>query len=218
MKRTIFTIAIILLLSMTLSVYAQSKNQHNSDNDAETQAFGVHFGNVSGNGYAYRYLGQQLGIQLVGGGFTTGNNNASLPNRVIDNDNYTNPPSLITRTDDGRKYSFNLGGNLIFPLKRTGSALFYLHTGVCWKYSDLKIYKQNYSLDYISNYTSYYEPSGGVYSSHKVKSYVNYGIGPGVELLAGKYFKLSLELPITYTGNDELIMYIPQAGLYYYFK
>lgn len=218
MKRTMFIIATIVLLMVACSAFAQAKTTHSKDNDAETQAFGIHFGNVSGNGYAYRYMGEQLGIQLVAGGFTTGNNKVSFPNRLIDYDNYSNPPSTLNRLEKGRKYNFNIGGNLIFPLKKTDTAIFYLHSGACWMYSDEKIFRQSYELDYVSNYTVYYDASGDIKSSHKVKSYVNFGIGPGVEIQAGKYFKLAIELPVTYTGNNELIMYIPQAGLYYYFK
>jgi hypothetical protein len=92
--------------------------------------------------------------------------------------------------------------------------MFYIHAGANWKYSDQKYYHQDYQL--VNN--TEYRAAGSVYTSHKVKSFFNVGIGPGAEIQAGRYFKLALELPVTYTGDKEFIMYIPQVGLYYYFK
>ena len=213
-----FAVSLILLLFSLSAIFAAEQEKVLYSNDKnETQAFGVHFGNVSGNGYAYRYMSGNLGLQLAIGGFTSGSNNYDFPNYY--EDYIANPPATILKKDKGRKYNFNVGANLIFPLKRTGSTLFYVHGGGCWKYSDEKIFYKTYELDYsTANNFCYYQPLSGVSTSHKVKSYMNVGLGPGFEINAGKYFKLVLELPVTYTGNDEFIMYIPQVGFYYYFK
>lgn len=209
MNRTLYVLVILGLLLFAASAFGENGN-------GNTHGFGVHFGNVSGNGYAYRYITDKLGIQLVVGGMTSGDNHYSMPDQLII---YDSPHPLTTvRVDNGRKYNFNLGGNIILPLKRTTGSMFYLHAGTNWKYSDQKQYKQDYQRYSSSDYQANYSPTGDVTTSHKMKSYFNVGIGPGVELSAGKYFKLALELPITYTGDNEFIMYIPQAGLYYYFK
>ncbi|MBM4400284.1 MAG: hypothetical protein FJ041_08165 [Candidatus Cloacimonetes bacterium] len=211
MKRTFISLIVILLLIVVSNISAQKAKTSSPAEEEGSHGFGIHFGNVSGNGYAYRYLGQELGIQVVVGGFTTGKNDPSFSPNIY---HYSNAPQ-ISVTEKGRKYSFNLGGNLIFPLKKLENTVFYLHGGTCWVYSDQKLFTQKYNY---SSSMEVYNISGKYETSHNIKSYVNFGAGPGVEMMAGKYFKLVIELPITYTGTKELIMYIPQAGLYYYFK
>jgi hypothetical protein len=208
MKRVFALIIITCVLIITASLFAEEINTN------DRHAFGIHFGNVSGNGYAYRYMTEKYGIQVVAGGFTSGSNSHSFADRIYRYD--SNNDINLTLTDEGRKYSINLGGNLIVPLKKTENSLFYIHGGICWFYSDRKTYNRDYNIDNV--YPGYYDAVGETYTTHKIRSYMNIGAGPGVELLVGKYFKLALELPVTYTGNDEFIMYIPQAGLYYYFR
>jgi hypothetical protein len=215
-----------LMLIMTLltvlmgSLIAQETEAFIADNAPDTsiaaQGFGVHFGNVSGNGYAWRYLKEKWGVQLVVGGLTSGKNDYSFDEGYYNYD--TNPASSVFQKDNGRKYYFNLGANGILPLSRTSSMLFYLHGGINWQYTDQQVYNQEYIYDYSSGSTNYYDQSGDPTISHKIKSYANIGVGPGFEFFIGKNLKLALELPITYTGNNEFYMYIPQAGLYYYFK
>jgi hypothetical protein len=209
MKRIFALIILAGLLALVSLAYAQD-NEENLK--FENHALGVHFGNVSGNGYAYRYMAKNIGFQFVAGGYTSGTNHYNLPDQVSDYEGIGDVPRVFS--DNGRKYSVNLGGNVILPLKRTENTLFYIHSGVCWFYSDTKRFNREYQYYNSGLYSS----DTDVFTSYKIRSYVNVGIGPGAEFLIGKYFKFVLELPITYTGNNELIMYIPQAGLYYYFK
>ncbi len=203
---------------LALPAFAQEEEaMYEAGYSMDRHAFGIHFGNVSGNGYAYRFVEKDWGIQAVAGGFSTGSNKYSFPERFYNYDSQDNPVTLA-RTDNGRKYSINLGVNGILPLKRMENIMFYAHAGMCWFYSTQKKYHQEYTLDNSIAGQYYYDPTGEVTSTTKTKSYVNIGAGPGVEVMVGKYFRLSLELPVTYTGKDEFIMYIPQAGLYYYFK
>jgi len=212
-SKLIYTIALLCMLFLSVNAFAQWNTSSPSNNVKNAQAFGVHFGYVSGNGYAYRYMTDKWGLQLVGGGYSLGSNSHDFSDRVYNEDGTL--ASLI-RTDKGRKYSFDMAANVILPLQRTNNTLFYVHGGFCWQYSVQKVYEQSYiqSDDNIH----YYDATGPTRSTNKIRSYTNVGAGPGAEFLIGKSFKLVLELPITYTGNDEFIMYIPQAGLYYYFK
>ncbi len=215
MRKSLYVLVIMGLLLFTVNAFALGNGSDDSD-VKYTQGFGVHFGNVSGNGYAYRYIGKDLGFQLVVGGLTDGDNHTNFPEAAY---TYDSPaPLTYLRTEKGRKYNFNIGGNVILPLRKTTYSMFYLHAGANWKYSDQKIFSQYYDYDHTEYGTSYYYPNEPIYTTHKVRSYCNIGIGPGVELQAGRYFKLALELPVTYTGDDEFIMYIPQVGFYYYFK
>jgi hypothetical protein len=214
-NRILYVLVVAGLLLLTVNAFAAEEKTIYKDGNS-TQGFGIHFGNVSGNGYAYRYIGRDLGIQLVVGGLTDGNNHHSFAEEISEYGDSS--PLTLMRTQKGRRYNFNIGGNFILPLRRTTGSMFYLHAGANWKYSDQKIFSQYYDYDHSEYGTNTYYPTDQIYTTHKVKSYFNVGAGPGVELMAGKYFKLSLELPVTYTGDDEFIMYIPQAGLYYYFK
>jgi opacity protein-like surface antigen len=216
MKRVLSVLVIMGLLSFAVNAFAADKIPADNNDFNHRQGFGVHFGNVSGNGYAWRYIGEPLGIQLVVGGLTAGDNHHNLNDGIYVYDSpYLNN---IVRSANGRKYNFNVGANLILPLRQSSGAMFYLHGGVNWKYSDQQKYSREYEYDTSIDENYNYHAITDVSTSHKVKSYYNIGVGPGVELQAGKYFKLVLELPITYTGDEEFIMYIPQAGLYYYFK
>ena len=212
-KRLAYAIAILVLLLISVSVYAQEESAKKVYNEDSQQAFGVQFGNVSGSGFGYRYFTETFGFQAVLGGYSTGADTYSFRDK-IDADLTVN---RITRTDKGRKYNMNLGLNTIYPLKKTDLFTFYLTGGLCWKYFNNKYYKQDY-IPTQGDTLYFYPDSEGVYSSREVDSYVNVGFGPGVEIKAGRFFKLSIELPITYTGKHEFIMYVPSVGLYYYFK
>ena len=49
-------------------------------------------------------------------------------------------------------------------------------------------------------------------------TFVNIGIGIGLEFPLTKYFHLSVEWPWYYDGKLEFLKFIPQAGVHYYFK
>jgi len=185
----------------------------NAEENGTSQGFGMHFGNVSGNGYSWRIIGEKLGVQLVVGGLTSGNSDYYLPDSFY---SYEPLPSPYVKRDNGRKYSFNSGLNLILPLKNREGMMFYLHGGINWMYSDTKQYKRLYVVD--TGNANTFDAAGDVLTGHKIRSYVNIGMGPGFEYYVSKSFKIALELPMTYTGKGEFIMYIPQAGLYYYYK
>jgi hypothetical protein len=202
----------IVLAVICLGFGSLSAQQNSKVNQDSTQALGLHFGNVSGNGLSYRRFFEHWGVQGVIGGYSTGNNAYDFPDFV------DKEPDLdkIVRKDMGRKYDLNLGLNAIYPLKKTDLFTFYVVGGFCWKYSNRKYYKQDYTPSLTD--TLHYFPDGEVYSTRTIKSFLNMGAGPGMEIKLGDYFKLALEIPITYTGKHEFIMYVPQVGIYYYFK
>jgi len=43
-------------------------------------------------------------------------------------------------------------------------------------------------------------------------------MGLGFEIKLGKTFVWAIEMPITLNQKGDVMMYIPQSGLYYYFK
>jgi len=205
---------IMFILSLCiLSGYGFARSAFSDVNADSLQALGLHFGNVSGNGLSYRYFFDNIGLQAVLGGYNSGVNSFSFPDQIMKTESES--VASFTKVDRGRKYSLNLGINAIFTLKRTDSFIFYLAGGLCWKYYNETIYKQNYTL---SEDSVKYLPSGTVSNDKDVSNLLNMGFGPGVQLPLGKYFKLSIEIPVTYTGRHQFIMYVPQVGVYYYFK
>ncbi|HOD18559.1 MAG TPA: hypothetical protein PKJ14_08010 [Candidatus Cloacimonadota bacterium] len=202
-----FLIAIMMLAAITGQLAAADVPA----NPDSTHALGFHFGLVSGYGLSYRHFChegkfQNFGFQGVVGGYSSGKNEASLKVQDAEREG-----DYLIDTDAGRKYYINIGLNGIYELKRTSVFNFYLLGGMDWSYETKKLYHQKYDPADSSAY-------GNIYTDHKIKSLLSMGLGPGVEINLGRYFKLAVELPITYTGEHNLVMYIPQAGIYYYFR
>ena len=55
-NKIMYVLVILGLMFLSVNAFAEDNELNN------THGFGVHFGNVSGNGYAYRYIGKDLGI------------------------------------------------------------------------------------------------------------------------------------------------------------
>jgi hypothetical protein len=207
-KRVVCLLLLGLLCSVCLNAVSAEYVAPNTDS---TQALGLHFGNVSGCGISYRYFRNAWGLQTVLGGYNNGSN--KYPSTLKE------PPhphaDSFVHTDTGKKYFLNLGLNGIYQLKKTNLFNLYLTGGFCWSYYNRK----NYHITYTVDTTDTTRFNAGAYSiDHTNKSFLSVGVGPGFEAKLGKFFKLSLELPITYTGRHEFIMYVPQVGLYYYFR
>ncbi len=212
MKKAVYLILTLALCLASVNVFAQwSAGEENPDS---TQALGLHFGNVSGNGLSYRHFLPSVGFQAVLGGYSSGTDDINLPDYL--DRHLEDTENTKIKTDHGRKYSINLGLNAIYPLKKTDLFMFYVTGGFCWKYFNEKKFEQEYQLS--STDTTRYDPVGEVKTVRDIENLLNMGFGPGAEIRLGKYFKLALEIPITYTGKHEFIMYVPQAGIYYYFK
>ncbi len=210
MRKTL-QLLIIITLCLSGGTLLSAKAVVNPDS---TQALGLHFGNVSGNGLSYRRFFDKWGIQAVFGGYSTGSNTYDFVERTIPPGDYNDP--VYVMNDMGKKYVLNLGLSGIYPLKKTELFTFYVTGGFSWDYSNRKNYKQDFLQPHPDSV--YYYQDGDVYSKRVVRSYLNIGAGPGMEIKLGPYFKLAAEIPVTYTGKHEFIMYVPQVGIYYYFK
>jgi hypothetical protein len=207
MNRIIYLSIIIALCCTSASLFAETVKEVNADS---TQALGLQVGIVSGYGIGYRYFFTEgsmknFGIQGVLGGYSSGNNDTSFRPQ----DAELHGTDLID-SDPGKKYYLNIGLSGIYILKKTSLFNFYLAGGMDWVYETKKTYYQEYDAADAE--------IGDPYAKTKTKNLLSMGVGPGAELKLGRYFKISVDLPITYTGSHELIMYIPQVGVYYYFK
>ncbi|PKN80191.1 MAG: hypothetical protein CVU48_02800 [Candidatus Cloacimonetes bacterium HGW-Cloacimonetes-1] len=202
MKR-LHWLLIILVLVCSSTLAAEDSN--------EARGLGMHFGTVSGNGYSYRVFQNDLGFQLTFGAYQYGNNTPSF----LDTYYSSNGGTTQTVVKNGKKTLGSFGVNALSVLTKTEVSRFYLQFGF------------SYLVDRTDKYTQVYAntPNKGTYFKqgdkiHTVKNDDEWtiGIGPGLEMSGNNNLRLAIELPITYNQSKELIMYIPQIGLYYYFK
>ena len=197
------------LLILLVFVCISSLSAEESNN---TRGLGMHFGTVSGNGYSYRVFNNDLGFQLTFGAYQYGNNTPKFSDTVYSYDG----TSSISITKKGKKTLGSFGVNALSVLTKTDVNRFYLQFGFSYLVDRTDKYTQDYSS--VPNKSTYYILDGE--KTHTVKNSDEWtiGIGPGLEIGGNNNLRMAIELPITYNQSQELIMYIPQIGLYYYFK
>ncbi len=178
----------------------------------DTRGLGMHFGTVSGNGYSYRVFKNDLGFQLTFGAYQYGSNSPHFSNSIYAYDG----TSSVSVTKKGKKTLGSFGVNGLSVLTKTDISRFYLQFGFSYLVDRTDKYTQVYTNN--ANKATYYILDGGKTHSVKNSDGLTIGIGPGLEIGGNNNLRLAIELPITYNQSQELIMYIPQIGLYYYFK
>ena len=172
------------------------------DVDSRT-ALGLHFGTSSGNGYSMRWMKGDRGLQCTFGAYTAGSN---------DNvDDYDDDSYLVSiRTAEGRRTSLELAANYLHTLDEFPNGLLYIMAGGSFKYFQKRMFEvdvNNHQIDWDSERS---------YLKRQLRWTI--GAGPGFEIGYGSNFRFALEVPLTYNWKDEIVMYIPQAGIYYYFR
>ncbi len=229
-------IILVIMLSLIPALAAQAL--------LSKTAVGIHAGTQSGYGYSARFMGEKNGFQATLGAVTWGNDDVYFPSSMyywydreyevypdfgVLKDDYEAPDdTLVTITENGRLNIANIGLNYIHildkfdVLKQKDHGRLYVMAGGSYQYYRQTVFSKDYhwveavdSLDY-----SHYEP---VNDNDPIRDSVlehrwTAGVGLGVELGFGKNFRVALELPITYDWEQRIVMYIPQIGLYYYFK
>lgn len=210
--RNISLVALLILFAVTLS--AKKYN--------EARSIGIHFGTSSGSGYAMRWMGEQLGYQLTLGAHTGGSNKVVFRDHYTDYDaNYTpDVTGHIRRKLTGRSIKATIGLNSIYVLDHFNKGRLYLIGGGALTTGRKKVYSARYKLTYAGpNSSSYDRVVDEPIRSEMVNIYDwIVGVGPGVEMSLTRHFRVAFEVPITYNHKGELVMYIPQIGIYYYFK
>jgi len=158
--------------------------------DKYDTAMGLHFGASTGNGYSIRKWGDANAYQFTFAAYATGDRNP-------DYDEYD-----FTGTDyrNARKNSVSLGVNYLWGLLNSERYNFYLMTGM------------SYTLRKVKRY---YAPEDSKWVRDDRWAV---GAGPGFEFEFSDRFHVCIEIPMTYNHNDDITMYIPSGGFYYYFK
>lgn len=198
-------IIVSLMLIIACGIAAQTDNS--------SVGFGLHFGTVSGNGYAMRWMGEDLGLQLTIGAMTSGSNNVKFYTTYYPDDEEFG--SVITVDKKGRDRSLNGAINVLYMLDHFKKGRLYLAGG--FSYTNYK--KHVVSMDYRYEQYNYYTL---IEDSRREEDVLEHqwtaGIGPGIELGISSHFRLAFEVPVTYDYKDDIVMYLPQIGFYYYFK
>jgi len=198
----------VVLLSLAISVAALEDNSRSS--------IGLHFGTSSGNGYAMRWMGRDLGLQATLGAYTSGNNDVKFNESYYDYENESTA-SEITVTKKGRSTSGTIALNSLIMLDHFNRGRLYIMAGGSYTYHREKVFSAQYRRVVGQSY-NYELVDNSETSEKKTEHRWTAGIGPGLELGLSRHFRIAFEVPITYNYDDEIIMYIPQVGFYYYFK
>lgn len=199
MKRLI--IMMILLTALLGSLQAETR-----------QGLGFHFGTVSANGFSYRYMDGKNGWQGTLGALSMGNNENHFYSPYTD---YHNTAPSLTLSEDGRKTNFNFGLNYLRILGEKPNGNFYVFGGTSFLISRKTMLEQDYILQNMGSYEYVY--NGNMRKEKKTENKYYIGAGLGFELKFGNNFGFAAEMPLTVNQEGEYKMYIPQAGIYYYF-
>ncbi|MDD3524801.1 MAG: hypothetical protein PHQ41_08935, partial [Candidatus Cloacimonetes bacterium] len=122
----------------------------------------------------------------------------------------------------------NLGLNYIYTLdkfdvfRQKDHGRLYVMAGGSYEYYRQNTFSKDYHWVQAADSTDYdhYEPLNDFdpIKTSTLEHRWTAGAGLGVELGFGKNFRVALELPVTYNWEKRIVMYMPQIGLYYYFK
>jgi hypothetical protein len=206
-------IILFAIMVMSVSLFAELNS---------TQAFGVHFGTLTSSGYAMRFMGEKHGLQFTLGAYTLGNNEPFFDETTgwYEGNDYTPDDTLITIERGGRASAINAGINYLYTLDHFKGGRFYILSGGSYQYYQRKIFEQDYLWGPCPDYDSLYcyNLTGTEREKYKVEHRWTVGAGPGIEIALSKQLRIAVEIPITYNWKNDIVMWIPQAGIYYYFK
>ncbi len=207
-------------------------------------AVGIHAGTQSGYGYSMRFMGDKHGFQATLGAVTWGDDNVYFPSRysywyegeyddnwlvdIAPGDDETPEDTLVTFTEQGRLNIANLGLNYIYTLdkfdvfKQKDHGRLYVMAGGSYQYYRQNVFTKDYHWVTVEDTLdwNHYEPVNDLdpTKTSTLQHRWTAGAGLGVELGFGRNFRVAMELPITYNWEQRIVMYMPQIGLYYYFK
>jgi hypothetical protein len=196
MKARNLLIVVSLLVIATLAF---------ADDVDRRTALGLHFGTSSGNGYSMRWINGNRGLQCTFGAYTAGSNN----NVDYDYD-YYGQSELYSTTAEGRRAALELAANYLHTLDEFPNGMLYIMAGGSCRY----IQKRMFEVDIVNHQVDW--ESERSYQKRELRWTI--GAGPGFEIGYGSKFRLALEMPLTYNWKNDIIMYIPQVGIYYYFR
>jgi len=206
-KRLLVIVVLLFVVCLSQGQTQSSKLKEESRNTG----LGFHFGTISGNGFSYRKYYNKSGLQVTLGGFTSGSK--EINNSIYGN---YNGASIITITENGRKTKLSSAINYVRTLDTNQVGRFYIVAGGSLLSSFIRQYEIDYQMVDWTHYTLIKDhPERKKWDS----DYAYYfGFGLGFDFNLGQNFHCTVELPLTVDEESEIKMYIPQVGIYYFFK
>jgi len=206
-KRLLVIVVLLFVVCLSQGQTQSSKLKEESRNTG----LGFHFGTISGNGFSYRKYYNKSGLQVTLGGFTSGSK--EINNSIYGN---YNGASIITITENGRKTKLSSAINYVRTLDTNQVGRFYIVAGGSLLSSFIRQYEIDYQMVDWTHYTLIKDhPERKKWDS----DYASYfGFGLGFDFNLGQNFHCTVELPLTVDEESEIKMYIPQVGIYYFFK
>lgn len=175
-------------------------------------------GMLSGSGFSYRQINQKYGFQVTFGLLSFRNESADFVDSYKMMGMGPQMDQTITEEKYGRKTNGNIGLMIYRILNRANRSLFYGMIGLGNYFSDQVIYKREYNYTYIESNTWLYAPVSPIRKEHQRDCTTNIGLGFGLEWSWTNNIHMTIEWPLTITNDLDIYMYIPQAGIHYYFK
>ena len=173
-------------------------------------------GMISGSGFSYRQMNENYGFQFALGAITLGDNDE--PDFAENGFWGEDTLGTYTMEDDGIFYYTNFGASYYKFLHKGEKSLFYFLVGTAAYINFGSVEEQVYGYNQD---TQLWETLGEPTEEKEVTTRINFGIGIGIDYKLTDNIHINLDWPFVYSrGEDDfdLIMYIPQAGIHYYFK
>lgn len=206
MKKLLLIISIFTLV-FTLS--AQENFKH---------GLGFTGGMISGSGFSYRQMNETYGFQIALGVITLGDDDDIDFEESGGHYGWSDTTSTHIMEDEGISYLTNIGVSYYKHLHRGEKSTFYCLAGTA-AYMDFGEIREQifvYNTD-----DGIWETSGEPTEETEFNLRFNVGIGIGIDYKLTENISLNLDWPLVFSKSDEeldIIMYIPQAGIHYYFK
>ncbi len=177
-------------------------------------------GQLSGIGFSYRHLAERYGFQITFGVLSLKENGDSRPQTVrgeYDPSKFIPPVDTNPYSYNARDFHANVGLMLMQVLHTAKRSRLYVFTGLSWRRTVNTYVEQYYGYRIIDSSTWEYGPVGKEKKRSDVETTGYVGAGIGMEFKITENIRIALEWPLTYSSEGDLVMYIPQAGLHYFF-
>ena len=203
-------IILIILLTFALLLTAEENLKH---------GLGFTGGMTSGSGFSYRQMNENFGFQIALGALM--NNSSDCEDcfaESFEGDWINGEDDIYTEYSYGKTMHLNLGINFYKPLHHGKKSSLYLLAGTAGYLFREEVAEQDY---YYNEDDDLWVQSGQKRVENDTEFTINVGAGFGIEYSLNKNIKLNFEWPLVFSFEDKdlnIFMYIPQAGIHYYFK
>ena len=206
--KKLMTFTIILIFSFALS--ADENLRH---------GLGFTGGMISGSGFSYRQMNENYGFQFAFGALMNNSSDCEYCfQESYESDWISVEDDFYTEYSYGNTLNLNLGINFYKPLHKGKKSKLYLLAGTAGYLFSEDVTEQDYEYN---DTDSLWVQSGQERIDINTEFTFNIGTGFGIDYNLSNNIKLNFEWPLVFSfqdGDMNILMYIPQAGIHYYFK